>query len=85
MNLATWKSIKSPIMQEIRVALKKKPEKGQPTPSNKDANRTWREEILGFLSEEQKKEKKSKNQEKNKKVKIQKFENEEQDENLSIR
>jgi hypothetical protein len=71
MNLATWKSIKSPIMQEIRVALKKKAAKGQPTLSKKEANRTWREEILGILSENQKKERKEKNQEKN--VKKKKF------------
>lgn len=70
MNLATWKSTKSPVMQEIRVALKKKAEKGQPTLSRKEANRTWREEILGFLSEEQKREKKSKNQERSKKVRV---------------
>ena len=59
MNTATWKSIKSPAMQEIRIALKKKAEKGQPTPSNKEANRSWREDILGILSEDQKKERKA--------------------------
>jgi hypothetical protein len=69
MNLATWKSIKSPIMQEIRVDLKKKAEKGQPTLSRKEANRTWREDILGFLSEDQKRERKDKNREKNVKKK----------------
>lgn len=68
MNVATWKSIKSPIMQEIRVALKKKAEKGQPTLSRKEANRTWREDILGVLSEDQKKEKKTQRQEKSKRV-----------------
>jgi len=41
-------------MQEIRVALKKKAEKGQPTLSKEEANRTWREDILGIHSEEQK-------------------------------
>ncbi len=85
MNLATWKSIKSPIMQEMRLALKKKAEKGQPTPSRREANRTWREEILGFLSEEQKKEKKTRNQEKVKKSKALKFEKDEQDENFRVR
>lgn len=70
MNLATWKSIKSPIMQEMRVALKKKAEKGQPTLSRKEANRTWREEILGILSEDQKKERKEQRQQKTKKKRI---------------
>lgn len=69
MNLATWKSIKSPIMQEIRVNLKKKAEKGQPTLSRKEANRTWREDILGVLSEDQKRIKKEKNKEKGSKNK----------------
>jgi hypothetical protein len=67
MNLATWKSIKSPVMQEIRLALKKKSEKGQPTPSRKEANRVWREEILGILSEDQKKQKKEERQRRNNK------------------
>ena len=66
MNLATWKSNKSPIMQEIRENLKKKPAKGEPTPSRKEANRTWREDILGIRSEEQKKEEKLKRQKKSK-------------------
>jgi hypothetical protein len=70
MNLATWKSVKSPIMQEIRVALKGKAEKGQPTLSRKEANRTWREEILGILSEDQKKERKAQRQEKTKKKRV---------------
>lgn len=74
MNTATWKSIKSPVMQEIRIALKKKAEKGQPTPSRKDANRAWREDILGFLSEDQKKERKANRQEMEKKRKT-RFEN----------
>jgi hypothetical protein len=65
MLTATWSSLKSsPVMSEIRERLKKKAEKGQPTLSNKDANRTWREEILGNLSEEQKKESKRKRQQK---------------------
>jgi hypothetical protein len=70
MNLATWKSIKSPVMQEIRIALKGKAEKGQPTPSRKDSNRIWREEILGILSEDQKKQRKEERQKKGKKKKI---------------
>jgi hypothetical protein len=74
MNLATWKSIKSPVMQEIRLALKKKAEKGQPTLSNKEANRTWREEILGFLSEDQKAKKKEERQKRSNKIKVQKEE-----------
>lgn len=69
MNLATWKSIKSPIMQEMRVALKKTTEKGQATLSRKEANRTWREDILGILSEDQKKAIKAQKQEKNKRSK----------------
>lgn len=66
----TWKSIKSPIMQEMRIALKKKAEKGQPSIPNKEANKTWREDILDILSEDQKKEAKTKRQEKNKRNKI---------------
>jgi hypothetical protein len=69
MNLATWKSNKSLIMGEIRENLKKKAEKGQPSLSRKEANRTWREEILGILSEDQKQEKKKERQEKSKKKK----------------
>lgn len=69
MNLATWKSVKSPVMQEIRLALKKKAEKGQPTPSKKEANKVWREEILGIFSEDQKKQKKEEKQKKNNKKK----------------
>jgi hypothetical protein len=65
MNLATWKSIKSPVMQEIRQALKKKTGPGEPTLSRFEANRTWREEILGILSEDQKKAQKVKRQESN--------------------
>ena len=69
MNTATWKSIKSPVMQEIRVALKKKAGPGEPTLSNFEANRTWREEILGFLSDDQKKAQKARRQESNNKKK----------------
>jgi hypothetical protein len=53
-------------MQEIRVALKKKAEPGQATLSRKEANKTWREDILGILSDHQKKERKAKRQEKSK-------------------
>jgi len=69
MNLATWKSNKSPVMQEIRLALKRKSSPGEPTLSNKEANKTWREEILGFLSEDQKKAQKAKRQESSNKKK----------------
>ena len=63
-----WLSLKSsPIMQEIRIQLKKKAGPGEPTLSRKEANRTWREDILGILSEDQKKERKAKNQNRNKK------------------
>ena len=69
MFYTTWKSIKSPIMQEMRLSLKKKAEIGQASLSNRESNRTWREDILGLLSEDQKKEVKAKKQEKNKKFK----------------
>jgi hypothetical protein len=67
MNLAVWHSNKSLIMQEMREQLKKKSKPGEATLSRKEANRTWREEILGILSEDQKREVKAKRQEKNKK------------------
>jgi len=67
MYVSTWISKKSPIMQEIRLALKKKAGKGEPSLSRKDANRTWREDVLGILSDEQKKERKNKNRERNNK------------------
>jgi hypothetical protein len=64
MNITSWKSLKSsPIMEEIRVRLKKKAAKGEPTLSRKEANRSWREDILGFLSEDQKKDAKRRRQE----------------------
>lgn len=67
MFTATWPSLKSsPMMQEIRIALKKKAEPGQATLSRKEANKTWREEILGILSEDQKKVRKSQRQENSK-------------------
>jgi hypothetical protein len=68
MITATWTSLKSsPMMSEIRQALKKKAGKGEPPISNKEANRTWREEVLGILSEDQKRERKQKRQENTKK------------------
>jgi hypothetical protein len=69
MNLAVWHSNKSLLMQEMRAQLKKKAQKGEATLSRKEANRTWREEILGILSEDQKREAKSKRQQQNKKFK----------------
>ena len=70
MITVTWPSLKSsPMMAEIRTALKKKSEKGQPPISNQEANRTWREEILGILSDDQKRQRKQKRQEKNNKHK----------------
>ena len=56
------------MMAEIREALKKRPAKGEPPISNKEANRTWREDVLGILSEDQKTERKRKRQEKNSRV-----------------
>jgi len=42
MYTATWPSLKSsPMMGEIRQALKKKAGKGEPPIPNKEANRTW--------------------------------------------
>jgi hypothetical protein len=70
MNLGVWQSNKSLTMQEARLLLKKKAEKGQPTPSRREANKTWREEILGILSEDQKKQRKVERQQKTKKVKL---------------
>jgi len=68
MITATWTSLKSsPMMTEIRQALKKKSQKGEPPISNKEANRTWREDVLGILSEDQKKERKQKRQQSNNK------------------
>lgn len=68
MITASWPSLKSsPMMAEIRQALKKKSTKGQPPISNKEANRTWREEVLGILSEDQKQKNKAARQAKNNK------------------
>ena len=69
MNLATWKSIKSPIMQEIRQQLKKVAPKGSAPLSRKEANRTWREDILGILSEDQKNAVKAQKQERSQRKK----------------
>jgi hypothetical protein len=69
MNLGVWHSNKSLSMQEMRISLKKKAENGKPTPSRREANRTWREDILGILSEDQKKQRKTERQQKNKKEK----------------
>ena len=65
------------MMAEIRQALKKKSEKGEPPISNKEANRTWREDVLGILSEDQKKERKQRRQQSNNKTKIKHFQEEE--------
>jgi hypothetical protein len=68
MITVTHPSLKSsPMMAEIREALKKKPAKGEPPISNKEANRTWREDILGILSDDQKKQRKEIRQRKNNK------------------
>jgi len=75
MYIATWPSLKSsPMMAEIREALKKKSAKGQPPISNKEANRTWREDVLGILSEDQKKQNKAARQAKNNKAKFSEIE-----------
>jgi hypothetical protein len=67
MITASWPSLKSsPMMAEIREALKKKSTKGQPPISNKEANRTWREDVLGILSEDQKRQQKIQRQKNNK-------------------
>jgi hypothetical protein len=62
------------MMAEIRQALKKKSEKGQPPISNKEANRTWREDILGILSDDQKRQRKQQRQEKNNRSKTREVE-----------
>jgi len=76
MNIATWKSLKSsPIMQEIRESLKLKTQPGKPTPSRREANRVWREDILGIRSEEQRIADKAKKQERSRKRKHTREEN----------
>lgn len=70
MFTATWPSLKSsPMMQEIRIALKKKSAPGEATMSRKEANKTWREDVLGILSEDQKRARKSQRQENSKRKK----------------
>jgi hypothetical protein len=53
-------------LTKYREALKKKSAKGQPPISNKEANRTWREDVLGILSEDQKRQQKIQRQKNNK-------------------
>jgi hypothetical protein len=66
MYTATWPSLKSsPMMHEIRRDLKLKTAPGNPTPSRREANKVWREDILGIRSEEQKHADKVKKQERN--------------------
>ena len=55
------------MMHEIREQLKGKSQPGQPTMSRQEANRTWREDILGIRSEEQKKADKTKRQQRSNK------------------
>jgi len=75
MITAIWASTKSsPMMAEIRQALKKKSGKGEPPISNKEANRTWREDILGILSDDQKRQRKQQRQEKNNRSKTREVE-----------
>jgi hypothetical protein len=74
MKTVTWTSTKSLMMQEIRIALKKKSEKGQPPLTRNESNKTWREDILGILSEDQKTERKLSRQ-KSETRKNKKFEN----------
>lgn len=72
MFTATWPSLKSsPMMHEIRAQLKGKAQPGQPTMSRKEANRTWREDVLGIRSEEQKKADKARRQSSSRKHKEQ--------------
>jgi hypothetical protein len=56
-------------MQEIREQLKRVAPKGSTTLSRKEANRTWREDILGILSEDQKRAVKAQKQERNQRKK----------------
>ena len=51
------------MMGEIRELLKKRAAKGEATLSRKESNKTWREDILGVLSEDQKKDVKRRRQE----------------------
>jgi hypothetical protein len=77
MYTATWPSLKSsPMMHEIRENLKLKTEPGKPTPSRKEANKVWREDILGIRSEEQKQADKVKKQERNSRKRVKSSEEE---------
>lgn len=70
MITATWTSLKSsPMMKEIHRDLKMKTPPGEATLSRKVANRTWREDILGIRSDEQKQADKARKQERNNKKK----------------
>ena len=68
MNLGIRPAKSSEFNRAIRLALYKKTEPGQPTLSRKEANRSWREDMLGILSEVQKKDQKVRRQ--GKRVKI---------------
>lgn len=50
------------MLREMREQLKGKAQPGQPTMSRKEANRCWREDILGIRSEEQRKAEKARRQ-----------------------
>lgn len=69
MYISTWTSPKSLIMSEVRENLKKQNQKGQPPLTRKEANRTWREDILGILSDSQKQQAKERKQQKSKRNK----------------
>jgi hypothetical protein len=64
------------MMHEIRENLKLKTEPGKPTPSRKEANKVWREDILGIRSEEQKQADKVKKQERNSRKRVKSSEEE---------
>ncbi len=59
------------MMHEIREQLKGKNQPGQPPLTRKEANRAWREDVLGIQSEEQKNIAKLKKQERSKKNRYQ--------------
>ncbi len=69
MYISTWTSPKSLIMSEIRENLKKQNQKGYSPLTRKEANKTWREDILGILSDSQKQQAKERKQQKSKKFK----------------
>ena len=56
-------------MSEIRENLKKKNQKGHPPLTRKEANKTWREDILGILSDSQKQQAKERKQQRSKRSK----------------